>query len=32
MPEPEPADRKLILDYLSENLGITRNLRPKRRR
>ncbi len=31
MPEPEPAERKLILDYLSENLGITRNLRPKRR-
>ena len=31
MPKLEPADRKLILDYLSENLGITKNLRRKRR-
>ncbi len=30
MPKPDPADRKLMLDYLSENLGITNNLRPKR--
>ena len=31
MPKLGPADRKLILDYLSENLGITRNLRRKQR-
>ena len=31
MPEPDPADRKLMLDYLTENLGLTKNLRPKRR-
>lgn len=31
MPRSDAADRKLILDYLSSNLSITRNLRPKRR-